>query len=89
MNVLGKLKERYAEHFSNGYCQNLRSTLLYSLSHVFKLEEEILLVAIATSLLAGGVGLKKDQRREQRKIKDKYCNQSPLLYNPIVNKGKK
>ena len=55
----------------------------------FKLEEEILLVAIATSLLAGGVGLKKDQRTEQRKIKDKYCNQSPLLYNPIVNKRKK
>ena len=55
----------------------------------FKLEEEILLVAIATSLLTGGVGLKKDKRSEQRKNKDKYCNQSPLLYNPILNKGKK
>ena len=55
----------------------------------FKLEEEILLVALTTSLLAGGGGLKKDQRTEQRKNKDKYCNQSPLLYNPIVNKGKK
>ena len=51
--------------------------------------EEILLVAIVTSMLAGGVGLQKDEKGEQRKNKDKYCNQSPLLYNPIVSKGKK
>ena len=44
---------------------------------------------MATSLLAGGVGLQKDKRSEQRKNKDKYCNQSPLMYNPIGNKEKK
>ena len=40
-------------------------------------------------MLAGGVGLQKDEKGEQRKNKDKYCNQSPTLYNPTVNKGKK
>ena len=40
-------------------------------------------------MLAGEVGLQKDEKGEQRKKKDKYCNQSPLLYNPIVKKGKK
>ena len=40
-------------------------------------------------MLAGEVGLQKDENGEQRKNKDKYCNQSPLLYNPIVNKEKK
>ena len=47
-----------------------------------------MLVAIATSILAGGLELKKAKWSEKEKKKDEYWNQSSLLYDPIVKKGK-